>query len=61
MKRKFWHWFARHWSTTVLVGLWVGVVVTNYAWGTRLAGWDNLLPELAPLLDLGRSCNSLWQ
>jgi len=44
-----------------LVLIFVAVFLTNYIPGTWLSGWDNLMTELNPLMNLKRAFFGVWQ
>jgi hypothetical protein len=51
----------RHFRLVGIIGLWILLVIANYLPGTWLIGWDNLLPELNPGLNLTRALYPAWQ
>lgn len=51
----------KHYVTFFLLFLWGLLLITNYRWGQTLTGWDNLHPEINPLLDISRSLSAWWQ
>ncbi len=52
---------SKHWPILGLLILSILLFVANYIPHTYLVGWDNLLPELAPGINIQRSIFAVWQ
>lgn len=52
---------AKFLAPLFLLGLFCLVLLTNFSPHTWLSGWDNLMPELNPQMNIQRSLSAVWQ